>query len=223
MPKAQACYYYLMKQYQYILLDWDGNLAKTLDIWLDACRAVLEKQGLHKTDEEIAGSFGAFISHMREWGFADPEQALQEADDIARQKLPEVELYPDALEVLESLHGRGKRLALITTSWHANVEHLLEKHDIARLFDVVVAGDDVTHHKPHPEPIEKALQLMGGSKEDAIMIGDSDKDLGAARNAGTDSILFYPDEHKKFYNLDTLRQLQPTHVVSDFREILRLV
>ena len=30
---------------QFILLDWDGNLAKTLDIWLNACRAPLEKRG----------------------------------------------------------------------------------------------------------------------------------------------------------------------------------
>ncbi len=212
-----------MKTYTYILFDWDGNLAKTLDIWLDACREPLVSRGLHKTDAEIAASFGAFIEHMQQWGIADPEKALDEADRIAKQKLPDVELYPDALEVLEGLHARGKKLALITTSPHENIKHLLEKYGLMRLFDALVAYDDTKHHKPHPEPIEKALELLGGTRDLAVMIGDSDKDLGAARNAGTDSILFYPDEHKKFYDLDQLRQLQPTHVVSDFREILKII
>jgi beta-phosphoglucomutase-like phosphatase (HAD superfamily) len=47
-----------MKQYDYILLDWDGNLAKTLDLWLDTFRQVLDEEGFHPTDEEITASFG---------------------------------------------------------------------------------------------------------------------------------------------------------------------
>lgn len=43
------------------------------------------------------------------------------------------------------------------------------------------------------------------------MIGDSDKDLGAARNFGIDSVLFYPAEHKKFYDLEKLKELEPTY------------
>lgn len=79
------------------------------------------------------------------------------------------------------------------------------------------------HHKPHPEPLEKALRLLGGTKTGAVMIGDSDKDLGAANNTGVDSILFYPSEHKKFYNLARLKQLNPTYVVDDFRQVLEIV
>lgn len=212
-----------MKRYDYILLDWDGNLAQTLDIWLEACRAPLSKRGIVVTDEQIGASFGALIPHMREWGVEDPETALEEADELAKHKLPYVELYPDALEVLEALYMDGKKMALITTSPHVNVEHLLDRHDIGRFFKVVVAGDDVTHHKPHPEPLEKALELLGGNKASAVMIGDSDKDLGAAQNTGIDSILFFPDEHRKFYDIAQLRSLKPTHVVADFRDILKLV
>ena len=157
---------------------------------------------MHVTDEQIGGSFGAFVRHMIEWGISDPEVAMEEADQIAKKQLPEVALYPDAMAVLQKLHERGKQLALITSSPHENVEHILEKFDIRQFFEVIVAGDDVTNFKPHSEPLEKALALLGGSKSQAVMIGDSDKDLGAARNFGIDSILFYPPEHKKFYNLE---------------------
>jgi pyrophosphatase PpaX len=212
-----------MKTYKYILLDWDGNLAKTLDIWLEACRTVVEKRGIHPTDEQIGASFGAFVTHMQSWGITDADEAMDEADSIAKQKLPHVALYPDALEVLEYLHNLDKKLALISSSSHENIDHLLEKHKLSDLFSAVVAGDDITHHKPHPEPLEKALALLGANKQDAIMIGDSDKDLGAANNTGIDSILFYPPEHKKFYDFEQLKSLSPTYVVSDFREIESII
>jgi pyrophosphatase PpaX len=212
-----------MKTYKYILLDWDGNLAKTLDIWLEAYREVLVSRGFDIPDKKISASFGDFLSQMQKWGVQDPEQAFKETDVIARRRLPDVELYPDALEVLIKLDDSNKKLALITTSPHANIGHLLQKYDIARLFTSVVAGDDVAHHKPHPEPLEKALKELGGNKQSAVMIGDSDKDIEAASNFGIDSILFYPPEHNKFYDFEALKLLGPTHIVDDFRKILDLV
>lgn len=212
-----------MKKYEYLLLDWDGNLARTLHIWLDATRIVMERHGIYKSDNEIGASFGKMTTHFREWGITDPDAAYEEADKIAKQALPEVELYPDALLVLEELHKAGKHLALITTSPHENVEHLLEKYDIRRFFEVIIAGDDVEHHKPHPEPLEKALVTLGGTKESAVMIGDSDKDLGAAANFGVDSILFFPEEHHKFYDYEILQALSPTYVVEDFKQVLETI
>jgi pyrophosphatase PpaX len=209
-----------VKNYRFILLDWDGNLARTLDLWLDAFRIVLEKRGLHKTDEEIASSFGAFVATATKWGVTDIQDAMEEADQIAKRTLPEVALYPDALEVLSKLHDRGKKLALISSSSRENILHLLESHRIARYFSAVVAADDVSRHKPDPEPLEKALAALGGTKSEAVIIGDSDKDIGAARYFGIDSILFYPEEHKKFYDFEKLTQLRPTHVVADFKQVL---
>lgn len=212
-----------MKKYKYILLDWDGNLAKTLDIWLEAFREVLESQGIHKSDNEIAMSFGQFPKYAENWGVADGEQAMQDTDAIAKQRLPKVDLYPDALEVLQKLHETGRKLALISTSHRHNITDLLTSHAIDGYFDAIVSGDETTNHKPHPEPLEIGLKLLGGSKATAVMIGDSDKDLGAAQNAGIDSILFYPEEHKKFYDLEELKSHNPTHIVEDFKEILMIV
>jgi pyrophosphatase PpaX len=211
-----------MSKYQYILLDWDGNLAKTLDIWLDVKRAVLAKRGIHLSDHEIAESFGAPREYFERWGVADIDDALEEMDAIAKEKLPGVELYPDALTVLEGLKERGKQMALITTSLRTNVLHILEGYDMLHYFDVIIANEDTERHKPDPEPLEKALQELGGTKERAVMIGDSDKDLGAGLNAGIDTILFYPQEHEKFHKLDKLKELRPTYIVDDFRKILEI-
>lgn len=212
-----------MKDYQYILLDWDGNLAKTLDIWLDAFRTVLNQEGHFPSDEEIAGSFGKVVAYFEELGIRNVAEAYDRADQIGRTSLPNVELYPDALEVLAYFKKIHKKTALITSSPHANIHDLLKHYDMLELFDAIIAADDVTNHKPHPEPLLKALETLGGTVDKALMIGDSDKDLGAAKNAGVDSVLFYPDEHKKFYNLDSLKKYSPTHIVDDFRRIMTIV
>ncbi len=210
-----------MKSYNYVLLDWDGNLAKTLDIWLAATHLPLKNRGIIVPDFQITNQcFGRPYEGYAELGITDVDVAINEMDAYAKKLMPEVELYPDALFVLEELRSKGKKIALITTSLRENVEHVLHKYNIQDFFDVVIANEDTIKHKPHPEPLEKALALLGGSKQDAVMIGDSDKDINAATNAGVDSILFYPDEHKKFYELADLQQLSPTYTVDDFRQVI---
>ena len=212
-----------MKQYKYILLDWDGNLAKTLDLWLEAFRIILAEEGYHPSDEEIASSFGAVEDYFLSLGIKDPVAVYQRADDLGKKKLPEVELYPDALEVLIYLKEIHKSTALITASRHANIVHLLNRYNMHGLFDIIIAREDVTKHKPDPESLLVALDKLNGRREEAVMIGDSDKDVEAARNAGIDSILFYPPEHVKFYDIEKLKQFEPTYVVDDFSKIMDIV
>jgi pyrophosphatase PpaX len=213
----------LMKTYNYVLLDWDGNLAKTLDIWLDAVRTVLAKHGHHPDDYDIAGSFGAFIQYLTDLGIKDVQATYDEADQIAKKTLPDVQLYPHAIDLLKYLREHHKHVALLTSSTHENIEHLLDKNTIRDLFDVIIAADDVTHHKPHPEPVELALKQLGGVKDEAIIVGDSDKDLGAALNAGIDSLLVYPPEHEKFYDLDELKTFKPTYIVDNLAEVKSII
>lgn len=86
-----------------------------------------------------------------------------------------------------------------------------------------MAADDIIHHKPHPEPLEKALAMVGGTKSEAVMVGDSDKDIEASIHAGTDSIQFFPPDHTKFYELEKLRELDSTYVIIDLRQLLKIV
>jgi pyrophosphatase PpaX len=160
---------------------------------------------------------------MEALGITDVDAMVTEADAIATREVPNVELYPDALTTLEALQKAGKKVALVTTSRHDQIDPLLEKYHLKGLFNVVVSGDDVSNHKPDPEAIEKAIELLGGTKEETVMAGDSGSDIKGATNAGVDSILFFPTEHAKFYDIEKLKQLQPTYIVDDFRDIVSLV
>jgi len=55
-------------------------------------------------------------------------------------------------------------------------------------FDVVVAGDDVTKGKPHPEPYLRAAELLGVAPEDCLAFEDSPTGLASAEAAGCQAI-----------------------------------
>jgi pyrophosphatase PpaX len=51
------------------------------------------------------------------------------------------------------------------------------------LIPTVVGCDTCVNHKPHPEPVERALALLGVSADNAIFVGDSPHDVESGRAA----------------------------------------
>lgn len=214
-----------MKKYKYILLDWDGNLAQTLNMWPDAIDIVLQKQDIRLKRSELieaCGGVAAFLSTHTQLSQAEGKVVLEEATEIVKERLPLVELYPDAIDVLNDLKKSGKKLAVITSSIRSVVTPLLEKFNLNDLFDAVVCIEDTERRKPHAQPLQKALEILGGTESEAIMIGDTEKDILAAHNAGVDSILFYPVEHQEFYKLEKLIEHKPTYVISEFWDVTKI-
>ena len=206
-----------MKQYNYILLDWDGNIACTLDLWPDALHEVMSKRGYSLTRQQLIESTWGFVSYVTKHTDIAPEEAskaLAEANEIVVSKSPDVELFPEAPGVLKELKETGKHLALITTSERRMVAPVLEKYGIADLFEAIITDDDIekTERKPNPKALFMALEKMGGKPEEAIMVGDRDKDIVAGHNAGTDSVLFCSVEHQQHYSLEKLMEHKPTYV-----------
>lgn len=217
-----------MKRYDRILLDWDGNIAHTLDLWPDALDEVLQKRGYSLTRQQLIEStwgFVAYVTSHTDISVEEATKAMSEAGEIVVSRSPDVELFPDAPEVLKELKESGKHLALITTSERRMIVPVLEKYKIAKLFKTIITDDDIekAERKPHPKPLLMALERMGGTPSEAIMIGDRDKDIVAAQNAGMDSVLFCSAEHQKHYSLEKLMIHKPTYVISEFRDLLKIV
>lgn len=212
-----------MKKYEFILLDWDGNIAKTLDIWQRAFIKVLNDEGFFPDVKDISAAFAHATAYFESIGVKDSRALFIKADELVQKWLPEAELYPDALEVLEYLRDRNKKVVLITSSPRSRVSILLDKYNLHRFFDGVVTYDDVDNLKPHPEPLLKGLKLVKGKVGQSIMIGDAVSDIKAAANANMDSVLFYPLEHEKYYDFDSLKQSTPTFIIEDFKELMRII
>jgi pyrophosphatase PpaX len=210
-----------MKNYDTYLFDWDGTLARTIEIWLSEIARQYTAYGLTISEADNARNFGNLKSPLQ---YGLPMQQLSEFQEginaAVKVRLPDVPLYDDAHETLVALKQQGKKLALVTTSLRRNLDVVMSKHGVEELFDVIVTSEDVKKHKPDPESINLAVERLGTDKSRAIMLGDSSHDLLAAKNAGVASVLFYPEAHSLIHDLDYLQSHGPTHMVRTWRELL---
>lgn len=212
-----------LASYKAYLFDWDGTLSMSHDAALAAVRKQLRRYKVDYTDMQIVDRiFGNYSAGMMAAGVPERDMPLLKAEIHADLKaaVPYAELYPQAAQVLRDIKTAGHKLALITSSFREVVDIALTNHELLEVFDVTVAGDEVKNHKPSPEGLLLVLEKFGVRPEDAVMIGDSRKDIVAGQNAGTDTLLFYPPSHETQHDLKELQGLHPTHVVRSWQEFL---
>jgi len=214
---------YVMSKYQYILLDWDGNIAKTLEMWLSCCQFVLKERGVDVADKEVARHFSTLIELLEKHGVEDSRAALDTAQARAIKLSENIGLYPDVIDTLMELKKIDRITALITSSPRPTIEMQLKNNGLDQYFSSVVTQNEANNHKPHPEPLEIAMEEIGAKKSTTIMVGDSTPDIEAANAAGIDSVLFYPPEHDLFYDKDDLLAHNPTHVIEKFSDLLKII
>ncbi len=77
-----------------------------------------------------------------------------------------------------------KRLAIFSANLQSTIALMFERFDISDLFDLIVSTEDVLRGKPDPEGLIQILSAWDADPEDAILIGNSWKDLEAGRTAG---------------------------------------
>jgi pyrophosphatase PpaX len=96
-----------------------------------------------------------------------------------------VKEFQGVFETVKTLKESGYKLAIVSTKIRETVLKGLKLTHLDQFFDVVISLDEVEHAKPHPEPLQKALNLLGSLPEESIMVGDSKHDILGGKNAGT--------------------------------------
>jgi len=97
-------------------------------------------------------------------------------------------LYPGAHETLSELKSAGVPLALCTNKSHDIAVIAMRALDLTGYFTSILGARDGQPKKPDPRALDLALAPISVGAADAIMIGDSAADIGAARAAGCPSI-----------------------------------
>jgi len=92
-------------------------------------------------------------------------------------------LYPGAADTIRALRDRGLRTAIVSTKFRYRIEDILRRADSSGLVDVIVGGEDVAQHKPHPEGLLRALRLLDVHASRAVYVGDHSVDAQAAASA----------------------------------------
>jgi HAD superfamily hydrolase (TIGR01509 family) len=95
----------------------------------------------------------------------------------------EVPWRPGSRELLQELVDLGIPTALVTMSIRRMAEQVTKSLGFSA-FEVIVAGDNVTHSKPHPEPYLLAAEALGVSAADCVALEDSAPGVASAIAAG---------------------------------------
>jgi pyrophosphatase PpaX len=174
-----------------VLFDLDGTLIDSIEL---IRRSFVHAHRVHLGVVPDEREFVSGLGRPLRWQFAqvveDPAEVeamiatYREFNLAHHDEL--VTVYPGAVEAVARLAERGARLAIVTSKLHASAERGLVHcgFDLG-LFGAIVGVDDVTEHKPHPQPVLRALELLGADAAGAVMVGDSPHDLAAGRAAGT--------------------------------------
>lgn len=109
-----------------------------------------------------------------------------------RMAAGDVALRPGIAKLIDEARRARLKLAIATTTSRANIEVLLTHlfaPETASWFDVIVAGEDVTTKKPHPEVYERTLKKLDLSAREVIAIEDSRNGLLAASACGITTVV----------------------------------
>ncbi|HEY1511342.1 MAG TPA: HAD family hydrolase [Solirubrobacteraceae bacterium] len=102
--------------------------------------------------------------------------------------IDEVETMDGSRELIEQLKRRGHAVVLASSAKEDEVEHYLDLLDARELADAWTTSADVEATKPAPDLVTAALERVGGSSDDAVMVGDTPWDVKAAAAAGVPTI-----------------------------------
>ena len=173
-----------------VLWDMDGTLVDTEPYWIAGEYELVAEHGGTWGEEHAHAIVGMDLrdaaAYISEHGSVDLP-----IDDIVNRLLDGVTIKvrervpwrPGARELLADLRANGVPTALVTMSWRRFAEAVVEALP-PDSFDVIVAGDEVTDGKPHPEPYLRAAERLGVDPADCVAIEDSNTGLRSAVDAG---------------------------------------
>lgn len=214
-----------------VLFDLDGTLIDTTELILQSFAHAFERHlpGRLPVRTDLIATFGrslpaALLELAILNGAADP-QALADEMLVTYRDFQRVhhdtliQSFDGITPLLDGLSARGYRLGVVTSKMQHFARHGMRLFDLEKYFDVAVFHDDVTKHKPDPEPLLEAARRAGVRGSEAVYIGDSIHDVVAGRAAGmtTVAVLWGP------FEAEVLEAVTPDHIVATPEALLRLL
>lgn len=198
-----------MRRVRAVLFDLDGVLIESFDAWLEVTRDAVRDLGDGRpvSREEFLARWGQSVeADVARWF---PARSVAEVDAYYQARFvthaARVAVDPQAAPLAAWLRARGVETAVVTNTPAPIARRILARAGIE--IPVVVGGTDTPHGKPAPDPVLRALALVGASAQGALMVGDTENDRGAARAAGVRFVGLRMDCEERIETLDALRAL----------------
>lgn len=210
-----------MRRFKAVLFDVDGTLLDTTEFIFQAYEHTLRNHGLPSHDRAtIASLIGIRLEEIYEQlaPGADVDVLAAEHRTFQANNMHLSRPFPGANETLKMLKSAGLKIAAVTTRSRLTVLETLALAKMTGYIDYTVALEDVAHTKPHPEPVLAALKHLSTQSKEAVMVGDSDVDVLAGKNAGTVTVGVTYGFHGA-----RIAETHPDYLINSIEEVIPLV
>jgi len=181
------------KKYKAILFDLDGVLVNMPDAHYEALNRALSLFGAKIEEEEHYDFFNGLpsrkkLAHLEEQGRL-PEGLVEFINEVkqeyTKQIIPKY-CPPDHAKLIMMRHLKGANLktACCSNSVKETLHLMLQSAHLFDHFDLIIGNDEVAQSKPHPEMYHLAMERLGVTPEETIIVEDSPHGIEAARASG---------------------------------------
>ena len=162
-----------------ILFDMDGTLIDSEPLWLKAEIEVMAEVGCHWAEQDQINCLGGPAErterymqerskNIKPYGYF-----INRLHEVMKERITnELDLIPNALELLKECKKAGIKIALVTASSRDLMTIVLKRFPQGT-FDIVVSGDDVEKSKPDPAPYLLAAKQLSVDISKCVVIEDS--------------------------------------------------
>ena len=223
-----------MTQKLTILFDLDGTLVDTAPDLLTAHNHVMEKFG-YKTKnldqiKDLVGKGAAVMLGRSVWGSARKELSKIDDQEIKDKMVKEfIDFYGKNIVVKSKLvngvysflswaKSNDISMGVVTNKQEHLAVDLLKKIKIYDFFEYVAGRNTFEYCKPDPRHITSIIEIMNGTINKSLMIGDSENDADAAKSAGIPMILL-----EDGYTEKKIEQIHNDHIIKDFVDLEKII
>ena len=223
-----------MQQNFTILFDLDGTLVDTAPDLMRAHNHVMKKFGYPtKSTEEIRSLVGQGAGAMLGrsiWGQAKKEFGKVQDEKIKKEMIKDFTDFYGKNIVNESTLINGVKeflvwskknkisMSVCTNKTDYLAVDLLKKIGIHDYFEYVAGHNTFDYCKPDPRHLTSVIEILQGDIKKSLMIGDSETDANAAKDAGIPVILMEDGYTEKKTN-----EIYHNHLIKDFIVIEKIV
>ena len=205
-----------------ILFDLDGTLVDSYEAITDGLNEARRAFGLPpKSLAEVRREVGRGLESLIEDNLG-PDR-VEQGVRIFRERYRSVfrsgtRLLPGVEATLPVLRRRGYGMGVTSNKPGYFCREIISSLGLSDLFGAVYGPEMVSHPKPHPEMILRALRDLQGCPEEAAYVGDMVIDIETAHRAGIPACVIPSGGHSR----EELTRARPDALVARFEDLLLL-
>lgn len=173
-----------------IIFDFDLTLADSTKGTIECVNFALKRLGLPQADDErIKRTIGlsledTFLRLTKQTKNQDVGLFTRGFVERADQVMAGLTFVFDCVPATtERLIEMGFELGIVSTKFRYRIEEILAREGLSDRFRVIIGGEDVSEHKPHPSGLTAAISRMQMDTDDVLYVGDSTVDALTAERA----------------------------------------